>query len=122
MFPAPSASSVASFIDAPVALSTGVPDITVPFFSLSTRNPEVGMNIGISYHPNNSGKQQRASDVGAGWSLYGSSCLIYRDGGHPSDAYYYNFLGKNGKFLLKTNTSGGKYIVPLTQSKLQITL
>jgi len=118
---APSASSVASFIDAPVALSTGVPDITVPFFSLSTRNPEVGMNIGISYHPNNSGKQQRASDVGAGWSLYGSSCLIYRDGGHTSDAYYYNFLGKNGKFLLKTNTSGGKYIVPLTQSKLQIT-
>lgn len=117
---APSASSVASFIDAPVALSTGVPDITVPFFSLSTRNPNVGMNIGISYHPNNSGKKQRASDVGAGWSLYGSTCMIYRDGSIGSDAFYYNFMGKSGKFLLKADDSGGKYVVPLTQSKLKI--
>lgn len=117
---APSAASVASFIDAPVALSTGVPDITVPFFSLSTRNSEVGLNIGISYHPNNSGKKQRASDVGAGWSLYGSTCIIYRDGGLESDAFYYNFMGKSGKFLLKADGSGGKYVVQLTQSKLRI--
>ncbi|AYN00135.1 hypothetical protein [Chryseobacterium sp. 3008163] len=120
---APSASSVASFIDAPIALSTGVPDITAPFFSLSTRNSEVGLNIGISYHPNNSGKKQRASDVGAGWSLYGSTCIIYRETatfGQPTDFYNYNFLGKNGKFLLKTSDSGGKYIIPLTQSKLRI--
>lgn len=121
---APSAASVGSFIDAPVALSTGVPDITVPFFSLATRNPDVGLNIGISYHPNNSGKRLRASDVGAGWSLYGSACIIYRDttpGGQPTDSYNYNFMGKSGKLLLKTNTSGEKYIVPLTQNKLQIT-
>lgn len=121
---APSAASVASFIDAPVAFSTGIPDITVPFFSLATRKSEVGISIGISYHPNNSGKEQRASDVGSGWSLYGSSCLIYRDvnpgNGQPTDAYYYNFMGKNGKFLLKRDDSGLKYILPLTQSKLRI--
>lgn len=121
---APSAASVGSFIDAPVALSTGVPDINVPFFSLSSKNTEINLNIGISYHPNNSGKQQRASDVGSGWSLFGSTCLIYRDvnpgSGQPSEAYYYNFLGKNGKFLLKTNDSGEKYIVPLGQTKLRI--
>ena len=121
---APSAASVGSFIDAPVALSTGIADISVPFFSLSSKNPEISLNIGISYHPNNSGKQQRASDVGAGWSLFGSTCLIYRDvnpgSGQPSEAYYYNFLGKNGKFLLKTDDVGQKYIVPLGQTKLRI--
>jgi hypothetical protein len=121
---APSAASVANFIDAPVALSTGIPNIAVPFFSLSSRNPEVNLNVGISYHPNNSGKQQRASDVGSGWSLFGSACLIYRDvnpsTGQPSDAYYYNFLGKNGKFLLKTNDAGEKYILPLEQTKLRM--
>jgi len=121
---APSAAAVANFIDAPVSLSTGIPDISVPFFSLPSKNPEISLNIGISYHPNNSGKHQRASDVGSGWSLFGSTCLIYRDvnpgNGQPSDAYYYNFLGKNGKFLLKTDDLGQKYVLPLAQTKLKI--
>jgi hypothetical protein len=117
---APSAASVASFIDAPVSLSTGIPDITVPFFSLPTSSSEVGLSVGISYHPNNSGKKERASDVGSGWSLYGSSCIIYRDGEHSSNSYYYNFMGKSGKLKLETDASGTKYVIPLTHSKLRI--
>ncbi|KAA0129223.1 hypothetical protein FY557_06570 [Chryseobacterium sp. SN22] len=117
---APSAASVASFIDAPVSLSTGIPDITIPFFSLATKNPEVGLGVGISYHPNNSGKQQRASDVGSGWSLSGSSCLIYREGGYGSDTFYYNFMGRNGKFMLKKDVAGNKYTVSLTHDKLKL--
>jgi YD repeat-containing protein len=109
-----------NYVSAPVSLSTGIPDITVPFFLLATRRSEVGLSVGISYHPNNSGKQQRASDVGSGWSLYGSNCIIYRDGGHSSNTYYYNFMGKNGKLLLQKDASGGKYVIPLTHSKLKI--
>ncbi|NML56714.1 hypothetical protein [Chryseobacterium cheonjiense] len=124
-FSAPSAASIPSFINAPVSLSTGIPDINIPFFTLSTHNPSLGINTGISYHPNNSLKRSKASDVGLGWSLYGVSCLIYREvnpaNGIPTDGYYYAFMGHNGKFLLKTGSSGEKYIVMRTQTQITIT-
>ncbi|WP_165585002.1 hypothetical protein [Chryseobacterium taiwanense] len=122
---APSAASVTSFVNAPVSLSTGIPDINIPFFSLSARSSSLGINIGISYHPNNSFKKNKATDVGSGWSLYGGSCLIYREtnpyNGIPTEAYYYNFMGRSGKFLLKPNDEGVKTVLPLTYDKLQIT-
>lgn len=122
---APSAPSVTSFINAPVSLSTGIPDINIPFFSLPARNPSVAINIGIFYHPNNSFKRNKATDVGSGWSLYGGSCLIYREtnpyNGIPTDAYYYSFMGRSGKFLLKPNDQGVKTVFPVTYDKLQIT-
>lgn len=122
---APSAASMSSFINAPISLSTGVPDINIPFFALATHNPQIGINVGISYHPGNAGKTSKASDVGLGWSLYGTSCLIYRAVNQynsiPTDIYYYSFLGFNGKFLLKTNSTGQKKITNITHTNLNIT-
>ncbi|UTX50273.1 hypothetical protein [Chryseobacterium sp. MA9] len=123
---APSATSIQSFINAPISLSTGVPDINIPFFALATHNPGIGINVGISYHPNNSAKTSRASDVGLGWSLYGTSCLIYRakslmTENEPSTTYYYSFMGFNGKFLLKNDPQLGKYVFPITQTNLDFT-
>ncbi|WP_312287639.1 hypothetical protein [Chryseobacterium gleum] len=121
---APSAASMSSFINAPISISTGVPDINIPFFALTTHNPEIGINVGISYHPGNAGKTSKASDVGLGWSLYGTNCLIYRAVNQynsiPTDIYYYSFMGFNGKFLLKTNSSGQKEITYITHTKLNI--
>ena len=123
---APSATSIQSFINAPISLSTGVPDINIPFFALATHNPGIGINVGISYHPNNSAKTSRASDVGLGWSLYGTSCLIYRAKSliaenEPSTTYYYSFMGFNGKFLLKNDPQLGKYTLPITETNLDFT-
>ncbi|WP_431611086.1 hypothetical protein [Chryseobacterium sp. 'Rf worker isolate 10'] len=122
---APSAASMSSFINAPISLSTGVPDINIPFFALATHNPGIGVNVGISYHPGNAGKTSKASDVGLGWSLYGTSCLIYRSinqyNSIPTDIYYYSFMGFNGKFLLKANASGQKEITYITHTNLDLT-
>lgn len=121
---APSAASMSSFINAPISLSTGVPDINIPFFALATHNPQIGINVGISYHPGNAGKTSKASDVGLGWSLYGTNCLIYRAVNQynsiPTDIYYYSFMGFNGKFLLRTNSDGQKEITYITHTKLNI--
>ncbi|WP_278352392.1 hypothetical protein [Chryseobacterium gleum] len=123
---APSATSIQSFINAPISLSTGIPDINIPFFTLATHNPGIGINVGISYHPNNSAKTSRASDVGLGWSLYGTTCIIYRAKSltaesEPSTTYYYSFMGFNGKFLLKNDPQLGRYILPITQTNLDFT-
>ena len=123
---APSAASIQSFINAPISLSTGIPNINIPFFALATHNSGIGINVGISYHPNNSAKTSKASDVGLGWSLYGTSCLIYRAKSltaenEPSTTYYYSFMGFSGKFLLKNDPQLGRYILPITQTNLDFT-
>ncbi|MBE4947336.1 hypothetical protein [Chryseobacterium culicis] len=121
---APSAASMSSFINAPISLSTGIPDINIPFFALTTHTAGIGVNVGISYHPNNGGRTSRSSDIGLGWSLYGTNCLIYRSVNQynsiPTDIYYYSFMGFNGKFLLKTNSEGQKEITYITHTKLNI--
>lgn len=98
---APTASGIASKIKSPSALSTGIPEIEIPFFSLATHSKNVSVNIGLSYHPNNTFMGSKASDVGLGWNLVGATNVIYREvdsSGLPYYNYHFNFLGKSGTF------------------------
>lgn len=98
---APTASGIASKIKSPSALSTGIPEIEIPFFSLATHNKNVSINLGLSYHPNNTFMGSKASDVGLGWNIAGATNLIYREiatSGIPEYTYHFNFLGKSGIF------------------------
>ncbi|QQV03070.1 MULTISPECIES: hypothetical protein [Chryseobacterium] len=102
---APTASGIASKIKSPSAISTGIPDIGIPFFTLPTHNKNVSINIGLSYHPNNTFMGSKASDVGLGWNVAGASNVIYREinpaNGVPTDKYHFNFLGKTGSFQFR---------------------
>ncbi len=122
---APSAASLPTYVKTPVAISSGIPETNIPFFSLDTHNKNVSINCGMSYHPNNSGRYSKASDVGLGWSTYGLTALIYRNinpyNGYPEDTYYYNVLGRSGKFSLTKNSSGMNIFNKLTYDKLNIT-
>lgn len=122
---APSVSSLPSYVKTPVAISSGIPDTNIPFFSLPTHNKSVSINCGMSYHPNNSGRYNKASDVGLGWSTYGLTALIYRNinpyNGFPEgDTFYYTILGRNGKFSLKKDHSGVNILNKITYDKLAI--
>ncbi|MBA5246531.1 hypothetical protein H1R16_10415 [Marnyiella aurantia] len=78
----------------------------------------------MSYHPANSERFSKASEVGLGWSLYGTGGLIYREinkySGIPTDLYYYNFFGKSGKFTFSQDSSGVRHLTKLTNDKLMI--
>lgn len=122
---APSAASLPTYVKSPVAISSGIPETNIPFFSLATHSKDIALNCGMNYHPNNSGRYNKASDLGLGWSTYGLTALIYRNinpfNGFPEDTYYYNVLGRSGKFSLSKNSSGVNIFRKLTYDKLNIT-
>ncbi|MDR6405877.1 MULTISPECIES: hypothetical protein [Chryseobacterium] len=122
---APSVGSLSSYVKTPVSISSGVPDTNIPFFSLPTHNKNIFINCGMSYHPNNSGRYNKASDLGLGWSTYGLTALVYQNinpyNGFPEgDIYYYNIFGRSGKFSLTKNSSGGIVLSKITYDKLVI--
>ncbi|WP_299182183.1 hypothetical protein, partial [uncultured Chryseobacterium sp.] len=122
----PSASGIASKIKSPSALSTGIPEIEIPFFSLATHSKGVSINLGLSYHPNNTFMESKASDVGLGWSVLGSNNLIYREininNGNPTNNYHFNFLGRNGSFQFFKNSLGNLTLSKITENRYKITV
>ncbi|WP_157450634.1 hypothetical protein [Chryseobacterium sp. CCH4-E10] len=123
---APTASSIANHIKSPSGLSTGIPDIGIPFFSLPTYHKSLSLNVGLSYHPNNTLMSSKASDVGLGWSVYGANNVIYREiqpwTSTPTDNYFFNFLGRSGQFqFFKNTTNGNLTLSKITEDYLQIT-
>ena len=67
--PVPSVSSIATYIDTPISLATGVPQVNIPLYELGTSNGGFNVNIGLSYHAYNGKPNVPSSEVGKGWSL-----------------------------------------------------
>ncbi|WP_124533785.1 hypothetical protein [Chryseobacterium sp. KBW03] len=113
--PVPSVSSFSSYVNTPVSLSTGVPNISIPLFSLPTINSQLEMSTGLSYHVANASGNKPGSEVGIGWSLGSGGSIsrvvnnevdeFYDNASKPDykknqfdDVYYYNIPGNSGKF------------------------
>ncbi|WP_431608683.1 hypothetical protein [Chryseobacterium sp. 'Rf worker isolate 10'] len=120
--PVPSASSFSSYVNTPVSLSTGVPNIGIPLLSLPTGNKDFEIATSLNYHTYNTGQDMPASEVGLGWSLLKGGAVISRvingsvdefnyDATKSSykknlfdDIYYYDLPGNSGKFKFVRDT------------------
>lgn len=137
--PVASVSSLANYTNSPVSYATGIPDISFPLASLPTNATVVSAGVSLSYHPKNLMSNEKASEVGLGWSLLGSNGVIsreiikgldekYRDASGNGyfknefdDIYYYNIGGYNGKFRILRNTQDNTFqLIKLTPSNLKI--
>lgn len=65
--PSPNAAALGKFGNVPVSYYTGVPQISVPIYTLSSR--KISVPIGISYHASGIKVAEEASRVGLGWAL-----------------------------------------------------
>jgi hypothetical protein len=63
----PTASALGKYVDNPVSLYTGTPNITIPIYNIEMK--EVSIPINLSYNPKNIQPENSASNVGLGWSL-----------------------------------------------------
>jgi YD repeat-containing protein len=63
----PNASSLGKYGDIPVSYHTGVPNISIPIYSMTSGS--VSMPISLSYHAGGLRVEEQDSWVGAGWSL-----------------------------------------------------
>jgi len=65
--PAPNAAALAQYADIPISKYTGVPNISIPIYTIKTGGYE--LPISVSYHASGIKAQQEASSVGLGWAL-----------------------------------------------------
>jgi hypothetical protein len=70
--PSPEAASLAKFTEIPVSLYTGVPNISVPIYTIQQSG--ISIPISLNYHARGIKVEEIASRVGLGWALsYGGS-------------------------------------------------
>lgn len=81
--PSPTASSFQKYIDMPVSLYTGTPSISIPLFELKTG--QLSLPISLSYHASGLKVSERASWVGAGWTLNAGGAVSRSTKGLPDE-------------------------------------
>ncbi len=107
--PSPEASSLGKYADWPVSLYTGVPDISIPIYTVKGRS--LSVPIGISYHSSGIKVGEYASSVGLGWSLQAGGVITRSVRGLPDDAGgSAGYLGMRGFYNNPGDLSSGTTI------------
>lgn len=126
--PVPSVSSLSTYVNTPVSLATGIPDISYPLVKITTSRKEFEMGVSLSYHAGNVSESEAAGEVGTGWSLLAGG-VISREvvsevdekydntaaGNYQKnkfdDLYYYSFPGGSGKFRINRDTNNNTFSI-----------
>lgn len=93
--PSPTVNALMKFEEVPVSNYTGIPDISIPITNIETGLRNAPMNVSLKYHIYNAKPEEKASEVGAGWSLFAGGTIARTVLGGPDDK-------------LVTYTPGGK--------------
>lgn len=75
----PEAAALGKFGDVPVSYNTGIPNISVPLYSLNSRS--ISVPISINYHAGGVKVNEIASSVGLGWSLEAGGMITHSPSG-----------------------------------------
>ena len=71
--PSPEAHALMQYSDIPVSLYTGVPEISIPIYTISVG--DYNLPLKLQYHASGIKVSQEASRVGLGWSLHAGGCI-----------------------------------------------
>lgn len=84
----PNAASLGKYGDYPVSYNTGLPQISIPFYTV--KEGPLSLPISISYHAAGLKVMEAASSVGAGWALNAGGVITRSVVGGPDDRGYLN--------------------------------
>jgi RHS repeat-associated protein len=90
--PAPNAGSLGKYADIPVSYFTGVPDISVPIYTVE--EGPLKLPVSINYHASGIKVAETASWVGLGWSLNAGGMITRSVQGLPDETFpqgYYHY-------------------------------
>jgi len=90
--PSPEASSLGKFVEVPVSHYTGLPNISVPLYTIESG--EIKLPIQISYHARGVQVSEMASQVGTGWALNAGGVISRQQRG-PADESNHGYLTEN---------------------------
>lgn len=92
----PTAASLGKYADFPVNYHTGIPQISVPIYTI--KNGALEVPISLSYHAGGLQVMEQASMVGAGWSLNAGGVITRTVKGGPDDRGLGAAYTKSGHF------------------------
>lgn len=104
--PSPTVAALMKFEEVPVSNYNGIPDITIPLVNMPTISKNINLSIALKYHPSGIKADDRASDVGLGWSLFAGGTISRTVKGLPDEE------------LVLESSSGGKAKVGLYQTSV----
>lgn len=84
--PAPNVAALGKFIETPVSLYTGIPNISIPVYEIFSGR--LKLPIALNYHAGGIRVEESASWVGLGWSLSGGGMITRTLRGRPDDDIY----------------------------------
>src|SRR5690606_31999908 len=85
ILPAPTASALGKYGEIPVGLYTGIPEITIPVYTIKAGAIE--LPIRLSYHAGGIKLEERPSNIGLGWSLIAGGVITRSIRGLPDKKY-----------------------------------
>lgn len=91
--PSPEASSLGKYADVPVSLYTGIPQVSIPIYTIQEKGIQIP--ISLNYHAGGVRVEEHASWVGLGWSLNAGGIITRSVVGGADD--------QNGGYLTQTN-------------------
>src|SRR5262245_60995359 len=65
--PSPVAASLGKYVEQPVGLYNGIPQVDIPIYTIQAAN--LSLPISLSYHASGIKVSEMASNIGLGWSL-----------------------------------------------------
>mgnify|MGYP003513248460 FL=1 len=79
----PNAAELGKYVDVPVDYNTGVPQISIPIYTIQTGT--LALPISLSYHASGIKVMENSSWVGSGWSLNAGGAITRTVRGLPDD-------------------------------------
>lgn len=104
--PSPTVAGLMKFEEIPVSNYTGIPDISIPLYSTGTLSKDINLNISLNYHPASIAADERASDVGLGWSLMAGGTISRTVRGIPDEMFK---MGTQAKIGIYHNSSSNHH-------------
>jgi len=83
--PSPTVSALMKYVEIPVSNYSGIPNISIPLFSETSHSKNINLDISLTYHPSSVAVDERASDVGLGWSLNAGGTISRTVRGIPDE-------------------------------------
>ncbi|HEY4654092.1 MAG TPA: hypothetical protein VIH22_06240, partial [Cyclobacteriaceae bacterium] len=96
--PSPDAASLGKYGGTPVGLHTGIPNISIPLYTIKTSRLEVP--ISISYHAGGVKVSEIASWIGLGWSLQAGGVITRSVVGKPDNLGFWVYPTKSASEIV----------------------
>ncbi|HLN95962.1 MAG TPA: DUF6443 domain-containing protein, partial [Flavobacterium sp.] len=105
--PSPTVASLMKFEQTPVSNYTGVPEVSIPLFSLGTHSKNINLSAALAYHPASVAADEIASYTGLGWNLIAGGTISRTVRGYADESisagpkigiYYENMVNNSNRY------------------------